>query len=101
MVSILSNTIILLITHSYLLPFADTEIPAKLLLSNVSETDFGISVNRINDLQIPNDAKTFFYQVSKMVKNEDVVSGTSESKTDTVVMEILTSLGIEWPLIIS
>ncbi|CAJ0835787.1 10599_t:CDS:2, partial [Entrophospora sp. SA101] len=29
-----------------------------------------------------------------MVKNEDVVSGTSETKTDTIVMTILTSPAI-------
>ena len=40
-------------------------------------------------------------QMSTMVKNEDVVSGTAETKTDTVVMTILTSLEIDWPLNLS
>ena len=84
-----------------MLPFADSEIPTKLLLTGISETDFGISANRIKYLNLPNDAKSFFYQMSTMVKNEDVNSGTSEAKTDTVVMTILTSLAYEWPLSLS
>ena len=84
-----------------MLPFADTEIPTQLLLPNISETKFGINVNRIKDLDLTDDAKSFFFQMSKMVKNEEVVSGTSETKTDTVVMTILTSLAIVWPLNIS
>nr|CAG8679807.1 10881_t:CDS:2 [Entrophospora candida] len=83
------------------IPGLDTEIPAKLLLPNISEMDFGINVNRIKDLELSNDAKSFFYQMSKMVKNEGVVIGTSEAKTDTVVTTILHSLAIVWPLNLS
>ena len=84
-----------------MLPFADTEIPTQLLLSNISKKDFGIDVDEIDDLELSDDAKSFFFQMSKMVKNEDVFSGTSETKTDTVVMKILTSLAMAWPLNLS
>ena len=84
-----------------LLSFADTEIPTMLLLPNISKTDFGIDIDEIDHLELSDDAKSFFFHMSKMVKNEDVVSGTSDAKTDTVVMTILTSLAIVWPLNIS
>ena len=82
-----------------MLPFTDTEIPTQLLLPDISKKDFIIdNINEIDDFDLPNDAKSFFFQMSLMVQNENVDSGTFKTKTDTVVMAILNKLEIEWPL---
>ena len=88
-----------MITHTYLLPFTDTEIPIQLLLPGISKKDFIIdNVNKIDNLDLSNNAKSFFRQMLLMIQNENVDSGISKTKTDTVVIAILTKLEIEWPL---
>ena len=48
----------------------------------------GDHIDEIDDLELSDDAKSFFFQMSKM----------TETKTDTIVMTILTNLRIVWPL---